>query len=146
MISHVVLKSFSILSMSNEIPKYGAKIPMNSIPLDFSIPLTARASLWVRKLEYRVRARLSPSQKVSDHVWVRQTLKLRGLGVNRVGKKFAQVELVASLVMIVREWKIELVEGWNERRVWEVINRSGTVITLAPSSDVPLLFKKRSQI
>jgi len=60
-----------------------------------------------------------------------------------LGKKFAQVELVASLVMISREWEIGLKEGWSPERVWGVIEMSATIITLAPPEDIPLVFRKR---
>jgi len=60
-----------------------------------------------------------------------------------LGKKFAQVELVASLIMISREWEIGLKEGWSPERVWGVIDMSATIITLAPPEDIPLVFRKR---
>ena len=50
---------------------------------------------------------------------------------------------MASLIMIVRKWRIELAEGWDSERAWGVIDRSGTLITLAPPSDIPLVFKRR---
>ena len=60
-----------------------------------------------------------------------------------LGRKFAQVEFVACLVMVMRSWSVELAEGWSTERVWEVINKSITIITLVPTEDIPLVFKKR---
>jgi hypothetical protein len=45
--------------------------------------------------------------------------------------------------MVVREWKIELSEDWNEERVWGVLDKSFTTLTLGPPEDIPLVFKKR---
>jgi hypothetical protein len=50
---------------------------------------------------------------------------------------------VACLVMVVREWKIELSEDWNEERVWSILDRSFTTLTLGPPEEIPLVFKKR---
>lgn len=59
-----------------------------------------------------------------------------------VGRKFSQVESVACLVMVMQRWKIELKEGWSVERVWEVIDKSITIITMFPPVDIPLVFKK----
>ena len=59
------------------------------------------------------------------------------------GRKFAQVEVVACLTMVMRAWTVELKEGWTSERVWKVIDKSISIITLLPSSDVPLVFKQR---
>ena len=59
-----------------------------------------------------------------------------------VGRKFSQVEFVACLVTIMQRWRIELKEGWTVERVWGVIDKSVTVITMAPPVDIPLVFKK----
>jgi hypothetical protein len=76
----------------------------------------------------------------SGRVWVSPPFLGRA---NGLGKKFAQVELVASLVMISREWEIGLKEGWSPERVWGVIDMSATIITLAPPEDIPLVFRRR---
>ena len=46
--------------------------------------------------------------------------------------------------MIMQRWTIELKEGWNEERVWGVIDQSISVITMAPPIDIPLVFRKRT--
>ena len=60
-----------------------------------------------------------------------------------VGRKFAQVEVVACLVVLAQRWRIELQEGWTKEKVWEVIDKSITIITLAPATEIPLVFKRR---
>ena len=60
-----------------------------------------------------------------------------------VGRKFAQVEFVAILVMITRRWKIELKEGWTREKVWEIIDRSASILTLAPKQNIPLVYRRR---
>lgn len=59
-----------------------------------------------------------------------------------VGRKFSQVEFVACLIMVMQRWRIELKEGWNVERVWEVLDESITIITMVPPVDIPLVFKK----
>jgi cytochrome P450 len=60
------------------------------------------------------------------------------------GRKFAQVELVACLVVIVREWQIELADGWTKERVWDIVNQSASIITLAPKENIPLVYRRRT--
>ena len=62
-----------------------------------------------------------------------------------VGKRFAQVELVTCVSLVMREWSVELKEGWNADRVWSALNESISVLTLQPQTDIPLIFKQRSK-
>ena len=60
-----------------------------------------------------------------------------------LGRKFAQIEVVVFLVMVVRQWEIGLMEGWAVERLWEVLDKCGSVLTLAPPTDIPLKFRRR---
>jgi len=48
--------------------------------------------------------------------------------------------------MVMKRYKVELREGWTKEKVWDVIDKSETWITLAPVTDVPLVFKRRDAI
>ena len=50
---------------------------------------------------------------------------------------------MACLVVLAQRWRIELQEGWTKEKVWEVIDKSITIITLAPATEIPLVFKRR---
>lgn len=64
-----------------------------------------------------------------------------------IGKKFAQVEYVAALAVIFRDYEVGLAnispdesdEG-AERRAWKIVNGSWSVVTLNMIEDVPLSF------
>jgi hypothetical protein len=45
--------------------------------------------------------------------------------------------------MFARDWRVELAEGWTKEMAWNVVNSSETIITLAPTKDVPLVFRRR---
>jgi hypothetical protein len=60
-----------------------------------------------------------------------------------LGKKFAQVEFVACLVMLMQKWRIELPEGTSKEDVLEATRKSVSVITLVPAKDIPLVFRRR---
>ena len=60
-----------------------------------------------------------------------------------IGRKFAQVEVVACLVVVCQKWRIELMDGWTPERVWEVIDKSITILTIMPPTEIPLVFKRR---
>ena len=60
-----------------------------------------------------------------------------------LGRKFAQIEVVVFLVMVVRQWEIYLMEGWTAERLWEVLDKSDSVLTLAPPGDIPMKFERR---
>jgi len=44
---------------------------------------------------------------------------------------------------LVQRWRIELQEGWTKEKVWEVIDNSITIVTLAPPTQIPLVFRRR---
>ena len=54
------------------------------------------------------------------------------------------VEFVACLVIVTQYWEIELQEGWDTKRVWDVVEKSFAIITMAPPIEIPLVFKRRS--
>jgi len=60
-----------------------------------------------------------------------------------LGRKFAQVEFVACLVMVIRGWRIELKDDWTRKEAFDVLNKSTTMITLAPPTEIPLVFRQR---
>jgi hypothetical protein len=45
--------------------------------------------------------------------------------------------------MVMREWSIELKDDWTPERVWEILDKSMSRITLAPPKDIPLVFRRR---
>ncbi|KAK2762707.1 hypothetical protein FQN54_000881 [Arachnomyces sp. PD_36] len=65
-----------------------------------------------------------------------------------VGKKFAQVEFVAVLAVLLRDYEVLLERGEGEKeedvreRAWRVYGESMTVLTLSMVEDVPLRFRK----
>jgi hypothetical protein len=62
-----------------------------------------------------------------------------------IGKKFAQVEFVACLVVLMQKWKIELPAEISKEDVLEATRMSFSVITLAPAKEIPLVFRRRSK-
>jgi hypothetical protein len=50
---------------------------------------------------------------------------------------------VACLVMVVRGWRIELKDDWTKGEVLDVLNKSTSMITLAPPAEIPLVFRRR---
>ena len=66
-----------------------------------------------------------------------------------IGKKFAQVEYVAILATIFRDYEVSLAkispnesQEATEKRAWKVLGDSFSVITLTMQDDVPLYFRK----
>jgi hypothetical protein len=45
--------------------------------------------------------------------------------------------------MIVQKWSIGLKEDWTEKKVWDVVNASEEISLIRPSSDIPLVLKRR---
>lgn len=60
-----------------------------------------------------------------------------------LGRRFAQVEFVTCLVMVVRRWSIELKDGWSEDRVWTILDKSQSALTMSPPAEIPLVFRQR---
>ena len=66
-----------------------------------------------------------------------------------VGKKFAQVEFIAVLAVLFRDYEVSLARGPGEsvekvqERAWKALNGSKTVLTLAMEEDVPLSFRRK---
>ncbi|PWY77047.1 cytochrome P450 monooxygenase [Aspergillus heteromorphus CBS 117.55] len=62
-----------------------------------------------------------------------------------LGKKFAQVELVAALAVLLRDYRVELADNSEEGRgnACRILDKSTSVLTLAMRESVPLLFRKR---
>ncbi|KKK21640.1 hypothetical protein ARAM_005244 [Aspergillus rambellii] len=65
-----------------------------------------------------------------------------------LGKKFAQVEIVVALAVILREYRVELAWKGNEgrTRAERILKESAAVMTLAMRDDVPLVFHKRLSV
>ncbi|KAL2864323.1 cytochrome P450 [Aspergillus lucknowensis] len=64
-----------------------------------------------------------------------------------LGKKFAQVEVVIALTVILRRYRVELIRKDNEGRMFaeKALEGSYSVIALAMKEDVPLVFQERCQ-
>ncbi|PYI05639.1 cytochrome P450 monooxygenase [Aspergillus sclerotiicarbonarius CBS 121057] len=62
-----------------------------------------------------------------------------------LGKKFSQVEFVAALTVLLRDYRVELADNSEKGRrdAERVLGKSTTIITLAMRENVPLLFRKR---
>ncbi|EHA25896.1 hypothetical protein ASPNIDRAFT_43691 [Aspergillus niger ATCC 1015] len=62
-----------------------------------------------------------------------------------LGKKFSQVEFVAALTTVLRQYRIELADSSEKGRInaERVLNQSTSIITLAMGEEVPLLFRRR---
>jgi len=59
------------------------------------------------------------------------------------GRKFAQVEFVACLVVLMQKWRVELPEGITREQVWDAVNMSTSMITLVPAREISLVFRRR---
>ncbi|KAL3457925.1 cytochrome P450 [Aspergillus heterothallicus] len=64
-----------------------------------------------------------------------------------LGKKFAQIEVVICLTIILRRYRIELVQKGAEglQQAKRVLEESASVIALAMDHDVPLVFRERTE-
>jgi cytochrome P450 len=64
-----------------------------------------------------------------------------------LGKKFAQVEVVIALTVILRQYRIELAQkGEKGRKQAErALEDSASMIALAMNQDVPLVFRERGE-
>jgi hypothetical protein len=54
--------------------------------------------------------------------------------------------MVTCLAMIAQKWSIHLKEDWTDAKVWDVLDASVEFLTIRPSSDITLLFKKRETV
>ncbi|PRP81004.1 putative P450 monooxygenase [Planoprotostelium fungivorum] len=61
-----------------------------------------------------------------------------------LGKKFANVEMVAALSNVLRRYTIHLPEGYDEARMKRELSDSHSVITLQPKKSIPVIVKKRN--
>ncbi|KAL2816283.1 cytochrome P450 monooxygenase [Aspergillus granulosus] len=63
-----------------------------------------------------------------------------------LGKKFAQIEVVIALTIILRRYRIELAEKGEDgrKRAKKALEDSASIIALAMSHDVPLVFRERN--
>ena len=59
------------------------------------------------------------------------------------GRKFAQVEFVACLVVLMQKWRVELPEGVTREQAWDAVNMSTSLITLVPAREISLVFRRR---
>ncbi|KAH7100235.1 cytochrome P450 [Auriculariales sp. MPI-PUGE-AT-0066] len=63
------------------------------------------------------------------------------------GKKFAAVEFVRVVLVLLREWRVEILdqaEGWGAERVLKVLaGRKAGALTLQPPESVPVRFVRR---
>lgn len=80
------------------------------------------------------------SGKVQERVWVGHIFDIANFDV---GKRFAEIEFVACLAMIIQKWSVHLKEGWTVQMVWDVVNASEEVLLIRPISDIPLVCRKR---
>jgi hypothetical protein len=64
---------------------------------------------------------------------------------NMVGKRFAEIEFVICMAMVVKKWTIHFEDDWTEQMVWRVLDASVQFTTIRPSSNIPLVFKRREQ-
>ena len=60
-----------------------------------------------------------------------------------VGRRFAEVEIMTHLVMIVQKYTVHLKEGWTREQVWDGLNTSVQTTTIRLRSPIPLVFKRR---
>lgn len=62
---------------------------------------------------------------------------------NIVGKRFAEIEFVICMAMVAMKWTIHFKDDWTEQMVWRVLDASVQYTTIRPSSNIPLVFKRR---
>lgn len=62
---------------------------------------------------------------------------------NNVGRRFAEVEFVTCLALVLQKWRIDLVDGWDKERVFKVLDASVQYATIRPSSKIPIVLRKR---
>jgi hypothetical protein len=63
--------------------------------------------------------------------------------VNSVGRRFAEVEFITFLAMVVERWTIHLGDGWAKEDARSVLDASVQYTTIKPPSNIPIVLKKR---
>ncbi|PRP83543.1 cytochrome P450 [Planoprotostelium fungivorum] len=61
-----------------------------------------------------------------------------------LGKKFANVEMVAALSSVLRKYTIHLPDGYDEARMKRELSESHSVLTLQPKKPISVIVKKRN--
>lgn len=59
------------------------------------------------------------------------------------GRRFAEIEFLTCIVMVVQRWTIHLKYDWAEQQARDTLSDNVHVLTLQPASVIPLVFKKR---
>ena len=60
-----------------------------------------------------------------------------------IGRRFAEIEFVTCLALVVQKWHIRLAEGWTKAQVWNILDASVQYATIRPSSNIPIVLEKR---
>jgi hypothetical protein len=90
--------------------------------------------------EFQLRERFGLLEKGLGRVWVIHDWK----NANPViGKRFSEIEFVICMAMVAQKWTIHLKSGWTKEKVWDILDASVQYTTIRPSSNIPLVFKKR---
>lgn len=63
--------------------------------------------------------------------------------ISQLGRRFAEVEFVTCMALVVQKWRIQLADGWTKVRVWKILDASVQYTTIRPSSNIPVVLKKR---
>jgi cytochrome P450 len=61
----------------------------------------------------------------------------------RLGRKFAEMEFLTCLAIVIQKWTIHLKEDWTVQQARDTLHEKMHVLTLQPVSNVPLVFKRR---
>ncbi len=67
----------------------------------------------------------------------------QGTPDNKIGKRFAEVEFITCLAMVVEGWTIHLGDGWTKQDARNILDASVQYTTIKPPSNIPIVLKKR---
>ena len=62
---------------------------------------------------------------------------------DRLGKKFAEMEFVTCVSMVVQQWRVSVGDGWSEQQVLNALDASVLNLTFRPAVNIPFVFTKR---
>lgn len=60
-----------------------------------------------------------------------------------IGKRFAEVEFITCLTMVIQSWMICLRDDWTKQQVHDILDSSIRFSIMRPGSKIPLVFKRR---
>lgn len=78
-------------------------------------------------------------RKVQGPVWVISVTEC----VDPIGRRFAEVEYLTFLIIVVQKWRVNLREAWTEQQARDALDRNVMLLTVQPAVSIPLVFRRR---